>query len=340
MKIAIIGFPGSGKSTVFKAITDYNAQKGLSEDLSKPRLGTVKVKDERLNKLAQFLKPKKITQEELVFTDLPGFNLTPIKNAETTVHVVGVFSGRDYKKDIENMETEFIISDLAIIEKKLASLEKEMMAKPTNEKELQKDILLKAKNELDNNKALRGMVLSRDEEKGISGYQFLSRKQTIVLTNLDEEQMRSGLVEEIDGYCRGIGIRNISLCAMIEAEIKDLDETERAAFAKEMGISDLVSEKVVRAARELVGLITFFTGSLNGEEVKAWPVAKGANAPEAAGKIHSDIQKGFIRAEVVSYDDFVKCGSFIEAKNKGLLRLEGKEYIVMEGDILTFHFSK
>lgn len=338
MRVAIIGFPGSGKSTVFKAITDFRKD-DKQEDLTKPALGAVKVKDERLEKLAEIFKPDKITYEEFVFHDLPGFNLSLIKNVDTIIHVVGVFSGRDYKKDISDMETEFMISDLAIIEKKLETIEKELKSKPSYEKQLEKDTIVKCKAALDKNEPIRNLQFSKEEEKAISGYQFLSKKPMFVVANLDDAQLSSPLKKEIDEYSKKINIKVLSLSAKTEAEIKDLPPEERAAFAKELGVEDFGAGKVVKAARDIVGVIVFFTGSYKGEEVRAWPILKGYTAPEAAGKIHTDFLRGFIRAEVVGYEDFIKCGSLQEAKAKGLLRLEGKEYIVKDGDLITFHFN-
>jgi len=339
MRVAIIGFPGSGKSTVFKAITDSKKEPGKQEDATKPALGTVKVKDPRLQKLFDMFTPKKITYEEFVFHDLPGFNLSLIKNVDAIIHVIGVFSGRDYKKDISDMETEFMISDLAIIEKKLESLQKELKSKPSVDKELEKNTLLKCKQALDANLPVRTAKFTKEEEKSIIGYQFLSKKPLFCVANLGEEDLRSGLPAEINGYSAQSGMKIISLSAKAEAEIKDLDESEREMFAKELGVTDFGAGKIVRAARELAGVMVFFTGSYKGDEVRAWPITVGMNAQEAAGKIHSDIQRGFIRAEVVSYEDFVKCGSLQEAKAKGLLRLEGKEYIVKDGDIITFYHN-
>ncbi|MFH1790986.1 MAG: DUF933 domain-containing protein [Candidatus Omnitrophota bacterium] len=336
MKIAIVGFSGSGKSTVFKAITNFKRPTG---DYSKPCLGAVKVKDERLEKLAVVFKPQKIVHEELVFTDLPGFTLSAVKNEEVIMHVVGAFSGRGYARDIDDMEAEFLISDLAIIEKKLPSLEKELMTKPSVEKELEKNVLLECKQALDGNMPIRSLKLPPEKEKAVSGYQFLSQKPLFVVVNLEDGQAGSRICGEVSAYCLKKGFRGVSFPAQVEAEIQDLDEKERVSFAREMGIRELGADSVVRVAREVAGLITFFTGSHDGVETRAWPIRNGTTALDAAGKIHSDLKKGFIRAEVVSYDDFVKCGSLNEAKAKGVLRLEGKEYVVNDGDLITFRFS-
>jgi len=237
------------------------------------------------------------------------------------------------------METEFMISDLAIIEKKIPLLQKELKAKPSADKELELKTLMKCKEALDNNLPIRTVEFNKDEAKSINGYQFLCKKPIFITANLNEEQMVSSMPKDIEAAAAKKGLKSISICAAVEAEIKDLDESERMTFAKEMGVTELCADKVINMAREIMGLMVFFTGSYKGEEVRAWPVPIGSTAPEAAGKIHSDFFRGFIRAEVVSYNDFVQCGSFAEAKAKGLMRLEGKEYIVKDGDIITFHFN-
>lgn len=339
MKIAIIGFPGSGKSTVFRAVTDASKREHQNEDSTKPSIGAVKVADERLYKLAAILKPKKIVPEEIVFTDLPGFNTNDIKTHETLMHVIGVFSGNNFTKEADKMATEFIISDLAIIEKKLALLDKELASKPSNQKEFERKVLLKCKEALDNNKPIRMVSFSAEEEKTISGYQFLSAKPVLLLANMDESEAPEKIKSEVEKYSVENSLKGVVFSAKIEAELKELDEVERLEFAKEMGVKEFLADKVVRLSREAMSLITFYTGEFASSETRAWPVRKGSTAPQAAGRIHSDFEKGFIRAEVVAYDDFMRCGNFVEAKNKGLLRLEGKEYVVKDGDIITFHFN-
>ena len=188
-------------------------------------------------------------------------------------------------------------------------------------------------------KPIRELIFTEQESKVISGYQFLSKKPVFVISNLDEEQMNSQMPKEIQDYCAKRGIKAAAFSAGMESELAELDEEDRAAFAEEMGVKESGKEMVIKTAWDVVGLITFFTGSFDGEETRAWALSKGMSALESAGEIHSDIQKGFIRAEVVGYEDFLKCGSFAEAKNKGLFRLESKEYIVQDGDIMTFRFN-
>ncbi len=335
MKIAVIGFQGCGKSTVFKALT--GSQK---IDPSKPNLGRVKVKDERLESLASIFKPKKKTSEELIFVDLPGFNLASIKEikgVEAVMHVIGVFSGRDYIKDIESMELEFMLSDLSIIEKRLPHLEKELKSRPSKEFEIEKKALLDCKESLEKNKPLRELKLGSDEVKVINGYQFLSKKPVFILVNSEEGQIPSKIRDEINAYCKKNDLKSAAFCAKIEAEIQDLETEERAEFIKGLGLEKSAAEKVIETARGILGLITFFT--VKGDETKAWSLPKDTTAIEAAGKIHTDIKKGFIKAEVIGYDAFIKCGSFAEAKSKGLLKLEGKEYVVKDGDIIDFRFN-
>lgn len=332
MKIAIVGFAGSGKSTVFKALTGF--EKIAS---AKPALGTVRIEDEKLINLASIFKPKKITNEELVFVDLPGFNLAQAKEIESLMDVVGVFSGRDYAKDIDNMQLELMLSDLSIAEKRLSGLDKELRQTPSAEKEIEKKALAKCKESLDKNTPLREIKLGHDEERVISGFQFLTRKPVFILANLEENQLNTSLSNEIESYCKKKNLRSIGFCAKIEAEVRDLNPEERGEFIKALGLEQSALEKVLRIARDVLGLITFYT--VKGDETKAWSVPAGTQAIDAAGKIHTDIKKGFIKAEVVGYNDLIQCGSLAEARSKGLLRLEGKEYIVKDGDIIDFKFN-
>jgi len=332
VKIAIVGFQGCGKTTVFKAVT------GLQKiEPSKHNLGKVEYPDPRLEKLAEIVKSKKITFEELVFVDEPGFNLSSIKDIEVLMHVIGVFSGRNYAKDVENMKAEFILSDLSIVEKRLPRLEKEIASSPSNEKENEKNTLLKCKMSLDKNQPLKDLKLSEDEERIIAGYQFLSRKPIFTLFNLDDSQVNPPILDDIKAVAEKNNLKSVNLCAKIEAELQELDAGEREEFAKSLGLEKSARQRVIQITREVMKLVTFFT--VKSEEAKAWPIPEGAKAIEAAGKIHTDIKKGFIKAEVINYNDFVNCGTFQEAKNKGLLKLEGKEYIVRDGDIIDFKFN-
>jgi len=337
MKIAIVGFPGCGKSTCFKAITQKAKDEFEAFDPTKPHLGTVKIFDPRLEKLKTLFNPKKLTYAEIVFEDTPGFHIPQIKEIEALTEVVGVFSRPDPVKDVEDMDVEFMLADLEIITRRLPGLEKEMLQEKSREKTLERAALEKCKDFLEGNKPLRALGLGRDEEGAIFGYQFLSRKPLFVLGNIGESGEPTDTVKKLEAECEKKGIKYIEFCAKLEAEIADLEKSEKDAFLKELGIEKPARERVIALAYSALGYITFFT--VKGNETKAWPVKNGTTAIEAAGKIHSDIQKGFIKAEVINFNDLDACGSMQEAKKKALLRLEGKEYKIKDGDVIDFRFN-
>ena len=338
MKIAIVGFPGCGKSTCFKAITQKTKNETDSLDPTKPHPGAVKILDQRLEKLKTFFNPKKLTYAEIIFEDLPGFHIHQIKEVEALMEVLGIFSGsRDPEKDIEDMDVEFILADLSVIDHRLPALDKELKQDSRREKILERETLLKCKEFLEKNTPLRNLGLTADEEKVIRGFQFLSRKPLFILGNINENQAADDAVKKMEDSCKKKGIKCTEFPAKLEAEIADLEESERAAFLKELGINQTARDRVVKLAYDALGYITFFT--VKGNETKAWPVKSGTTAIEAAGKIHSDIQKGFIKAETINFDDLAACGSIQGARKKALLKLEGKEYKIKDGDIIDFRFS-
>lgn len=337
MKIALVGFSGSGKSTCFKAIVQKTGDHFKHQDPTKPHLETVKIPDARLEKVASVVKPEKTTHAELVLEDLPGFHIPQIKDVTALIEVIALFSGRDAVKDIGNMDVEFMLADLEIIQKRLASLDKESKQGPSKEKEAERDVLKKGKNLLEKDRPLRYLELSADEDKIIRGFQFLSRKPVIALVNVYEKQRGAEEVKEIVRFCGSKNLKPVEFCAEIEAEIADLEDSEKEAFFKEYGIEKSSRDNIIRAIYEELGLITFFT--TKGEEAKSWIIRKGTSALEAAGKIHSDIKRGFIKAEVLGFDDFTACVSLQEARQKGFLKLEGKDYEVRDGDIIDFKFN-
>ena len=354
MRIAIVGFSGCGKSACFKAITQKSKEETDTLDPTKSHLGTVKITDPRLEKLKTVFNPKKVTRAEMIFEDLPGFHIPQIKEAEALMEVLGIFQDRDPVKDIEEMDTEFMLADLEIINKRLPGLEKEIRQEKSREKELERQAIIRCKDFLENGKPLRGLELADEEKKEIRGYQFLSRKPVFILGNIDEgrrpQEVPSSTAKNIDRegrpgeavnkmktFCGERNIKCLEFCAKLEAEIADLEESERDVFLKEMGLEKRAHEAVIELAYEALGYITFFT--VKGPETRAWPVARGITAIEAAGRIHSDIEKGFIKAEVVSFNDLAASGSLAEARKKALLKLEGKEYKIQDGDIIDFRFS-
>ncbi|MCQ9206596.1 MAG: DUF933 domain-containing protein [Omnitrophica bacterium] len=338
MKIAIVGFPGSGKSTCFKAITRKKKEEFETLDPTKAHLGAVKVSDPRLEKLKSIFHPKKLTHAEIIFEDLPGFHLPGIKEIEAIMGVLGLFSGRNPVKDIVDLDAEFMLSDLEIISRRLPGLGKELKQEESAEKKLEYETLVKCKKCLEEDTPLRVLDLTIEEEKSIRGFQFLSRKPIFLLGNIDENQASGDIVKKMKDFCKEKGLKCVEFCAKLEAEIADLEESERGAFLKELGMEEMAGEKMLKLAYSALGYITFFT--VKGDETKAWPVREGIRAIAAAGKIHSDIEKGFIKAEIVNFDDLVSCGSREEARKKGLLKLESKEYRIKDGDIVDFRFGK
>lgn len=337
MKIAITGFSGCGKSTCFKAIAQKKKDETEKLDPTKQHLIAVKIEDVRLDKLGAIFKPKKTTHAEIIFVDLPGFHISQIKEMEAVMGVLGMFSGRDPAKDMEDMDIEFMLADLEIINHRLPGIEKELKQDKSAEKQLERGTLIKAREFLEKTMPLRDLALTIDEEKGIRGFQFVSRKPLFFLANISEIGQDGKTTHSIEAVTVKKNFRYAKFCAKLESEIVDLADSERESFLKELDIEKSASQAVIELAYEALGYVTFFT--VKGSETKAWPVKKGIKAIEAAGEIHSDIQKGFIKAEVVNIDNLTACGSLAEAKKKAFLRLESKEYIVQDGDVIDFKFN-
>lgn len=335
MKIGIIGLPGSGKSKIFEAITGIPKEK-LQREVGKPHIGVISVPDERLNILGSIFKPKKLTYVEFTFEDMPGYNVKQIREVDALLCVLGAFSNRDVIKDLVSIEADIILTDLESIQNRLPRLEKELRSgKPELKKE--KEVLLKCKEQLEKEKCLSDLEFNLDEEKLLKGYQFLSLRPILAVMNVSEDKIKSPIPQELQNYGAKKDIKIIKFCAEIEKEISELKESERLDYLKEMGIEKSAKEKILKASFELLNLINFFT--IKGNENKAWAIKKGTIALEAAGKIHSDIKRGFIKAEIINFEKFNECGSMNEAKARGLLRLEAKEYVVKDGDIIDFRFN-
>jgi len=360
VKIAIIGLANAGKTTIFNALTGQNFETTVYPTLSaEPHMGVVKVPDVRIDRLAEIFRPKKITYATVEYIDYVGltkgdmdqnrkvFDL--IKDADAIVHVVRGFSDEtvvhplgslDARRDAETLELEMVFGDLELVDKRLQRME-EGMKRGKKPDETEKRVLLKCKEALEQEKPLRDADFSEEEAKSMRHLQFMSIKPEVIALNVAEADLNqegaSRQITELQSFYQGRQVKVISLCGKIEMEIAQLPADEAEAFLDDLGIEEPALNKLIHVSYDLLGLISFLT--CGEDEVRAWTIGRGVNAQQAAGKIHSDIERGFIRAEVVSYDDFVAQGGMSGAREKGRLRLEGKTYEVRDGDIINFRFN-
>ncbi len=360
MQIGIIGLPLSGKTTLFQTLTKTHIdQSSLMK--GETHQAVIKVPDERLDKLYEIFKPKKKVNATIEIVDVVGLQkgetgtpqfttnfLAKVKNNDALIQVVRLFENEyaphpygsnDMMRDINIIESEFIISDLSIIENRLEKIKKQIQK--TQDENLKKEIpiLEKCLDILNKEIPLRDADFTKDEIKILRAYQLLSLKPMLIALNLDES-----LINKEDQFFDTLiktkisrNTRAIAFYGKIEMELSELSDDEAKSFMDEYGIKESALSKIIRESYDLLGLQSFFTAGE--EEVRAWTIRKGMNAQEAAGEIHSDFYHKFIRAEVVHYDDFIKYGSFAKAKEHGVWRLEGKEYIVKDGDILVIRHN-
>lgn len=352
MKIALIGLPGSGKTTAFNAIT------GAGVDLhAGGRGGThravVHVPDPRVDRLAGISSSPKTVYTSIEYADIAGLGeggrrlddrfLASVRDADALLMVVRAFPEipggppPDAAAELESVHLELILSDLQVVESRLQRLEADI-GKGRKEGAAERDALLRCRKALEEGIPLTAVELDAEDEKRLRGYAFLSGKPLLVVFNTGEDNREFELPGE--GPARAIVARPrtawTSFCAALEAELLGMGE-EAESFAREMGVETLSREKIIRMTYDLLDLITFFTTSE--KESRAWPIPKGSTAAKAAGTVHSDMERGFIRAETVSFDDLVRAGSWAAARTEGLLRLEGRDYLVQEGDVILFRFK-
>ncbi len=368
MKLIVTGFSNSGKTTVFNALTGQELETtaystSISAEVD-PHQGIVKIPDVRIDKLTEIYKPKKTTNATVEYIDYLGitsgdvtqnskiFNL--IKDSDAIVNVVRVFEDESVVhpknsvnplRDVSSFEDELILGDLEFVEKRLEKIE-EQEKKGKKQEVSDKDLLIKCKEALESETSLRDIDFNDDEKRQMLPYQFLTTMPEIIVLNIDEGDINSdkinSLQNEIETYFKGKGLGAvppvISLCGKIEMEIAQLPTDEAEVFLEDLGIEEPAMHKLCRVSYDALGLISFLT--VGSDEVRAWTIRKGLAAQQAAGKIHSDIERGFIRAETVSYDDFIASdGEMGKVKEKGLARLEGKIYAVQDGDIINFKFN-
>ncbi len=358
MRIAIIGLSNSGKTTVFNALTRGTAETAAySSGQLEPNLATVKVPDARLDTLTHMFRPRKTTPAEVQYVDVAGITssrsreglppalLNYISSADALLHVVRAFEDTtiphpaetvDYVRDLTNLDLELAFSDLGIIERRLTRLNAEIGKMSAREREVrvaERDLLMRLQEALEADVPIRDLPLSDEEERSLRGYQFLTAKPLLVVVNIGEAQL--GAPPPVTYTHRQSAI--VPLCGKIEAELAQLDDEDARSFMDDLGIVAPARDWVIQRSYELLGLISFLTAGP--DEVRAWTIRRNTPAVEAAGVIHSDIQRGFIRAEVVAYADLVAAGGMTEAKKAGMVRSEGKQYIVQDGDVCHFLFN-
>jgi GTP-binding protein YchF len=361
MKVAIIGIPKSGKTTIFNALTRGKVEVTAYSSTLAPTTGVAKVPDSRLAVLEGIFQPKKTVPAEVSYTDIAGFIkgfgkegvggefLNYLTTADTLLQVVRAFEDNQVphpegstepKRDIAALDLELAISDLAIMERRLEKLETGLKAAKAAEREShlkEQSLLQKVKVELEKDIPIRLQSLAKEELKMLSNYQFLTAKSMLVVLNIGEEQISqaSQLEGEISSLYPQFAV--VALCGKLEMELAQLNDDEAQEFRDAMGLSKPALDRVIDLSYSLLGLVSFFTTVSS--ELKAWAIPAGTPAPKAAGKIHSDIERGFIRAEVISYSDLENCGNIAEARKRGLLRTEGKNYTIQNGDVVTFLFN-
>jgi len=358
---ALIGFPSSGKTTLFQLMTSAkDAPRGHGK--TETAVGISKVPDARLDKLTAMYNPRKRVPATIEFTDIvaPGktgaaalVDVVGYKNADALVHVVRAFRDEavphpagsiDPGRDAQAMEDELILADLGVVERRLERLEKDLKKNKSTELERERDLIVRCKDALESSQPLRSLGLAGEDLRRLRGFQFLSAKPLLLVINLDEADVTAAAhVEDaaaktgLTGFLSRANTLAVPVCAKIELEIAAFEPADAQAFLADLGLKESGLDRVIRASYDLLGYMSFFT--VGEDECRAWSIPRGTVAQEAAGEIHSDIQRGFIRAEVVSYEALTTRGTMAACKEHGEVRLEGKEYVVKDGDIINFRHA-
>jgi ribosome-binding ATPase len=362
LRAALIGFPATGKTTLFQLMTAVRETGRAALGRGDVQIGVSKVPDARLDRLTAMFNPKKRVPATVEFADLAGtgggaqalVDVAAYKNADALVHVVRAFRDEavphvketiDPARDAQAMEDELILADLGVAERRLERIEKELKKSRSAELDKERELMARCREALESGTPLRALNLAGEDLKRLRGFQLLSAKPLLVVINLDESDV-SGVGADVDRAAEKTGLtaflsraatRAVAVCAKIELEIAQLDASDASQFLADLGLSESGLDRVIRATYDLLGYMSFFT--VGEDECRAWSIPRGTAAQVAAGEIHSDIARGFIRAEVVLYDALIARGSLAACRDHGEMRLEGKEYVVADGDIINFRHA-
>lgn len=362
LRAALIGLPATGKTTLFQLMTAVREAGRAAHGRGEVQIGVSKVPDSRLDTLTAMFNPKKHVPATVEFADLANagggakalVDVVAYKNADALVHVVRAFADPaiphvaesvDAARDAQSMEEELILADLGVVERRLERLEKDLKKSKSPELEKERDLLTRCKDALENGTPLRALNLQAGDLKRLRGFQLLSAKPLLLVINLNEADVADigGSVEKaaaktgLTAFLSRAATLAVPVCAKIELEIAQLDASDAMAFLSDLGLDQSGLNRVIRATYDLLGYMSFFT--VGEDECRAWSIPRGTVAQMAAGEIHSDIQRGFIRAEVVAYDSLIARGSLAACRDHGEVRLEGKEYVVADGDIINFRHA-
>jgi GTP-binding protein YchF len=359
LRAGLIGYPASGKTTLFQLLTSAREAPRAPHARADAHIGVSRVPDERLDRLTAMYNPRKRVPATVEFADIAGagrasaqslLDVTAFRNADALLHVVRMFRNEavahpsgsvDPARDVRNMEDELILADLGVAERRLERIERDLKKGATPELRREQEILLRCRAVLDEGQPLRTLTLEPDDARRLKGFQFLSAKPLLLVLNLDEADVSRAdeavTLAGLQASARGARTGTVPVCATIELEIAQLEEADAAAFLADLGLRESGLDRIIRASYDLLGYISFFT--VGEDECRAWSIPRGTAAQTAAGEIHTDIARGFIRAEVVAYERLVARGSHAACRDHGEVRLEGKDYVVQDGDVMNVRFA-